>query len=118
MHIPTLYGMSVNYSGNCLCDEAFVSYAAFNLILNVDFCERMTISDLYFQVNFCEHNVHTIPPTSVGLAVLHYIINAIGLCNILNFCDTAISFLDTINAVIYFYVFIKFINIYGIFVNI
>ena len=45
--------------------EAFVSYLVYNSILNVNFCERATLS--VFQRRFCEHDAHTRRLASVGL---------------------------------------------------
>ena len=57
MHIPALYGASVNCSGNsscddCTCMKAFVSYP----VLNVFVCKCN------------DRNAHTVRLASVGLA--------------------------------------------------
>ena len=74
MHVPALYGVSVNYSGNCLHDE----HTSGNICkLLPDFkhklCESMTLVPLIriSTLIFCEHDACTILPASVGLALAH-----------------------------------------------
>ena len=49
MHIPALYGVSVNCSGNsscddCTCTEAFVSYPVLNVfVFKRSYCDAPTV---------------------------------------------------------------------------
>ena len=49
--------------------EAFVSYLVYNLIFNVKFCERATLS--VFNINFCKCDARTRRLASVRLAQAH-----------------------------------------------
>ena len=75
MYVLALYGVSVNYSGNCLYDEhTSRSICKLSLDFDINFCEHIMlvyIINPHFHIDFCEHDAHTNLPTSVGLAQAH-----------------------------------------------